>query len=246
MKTEPFRKTENQKQPVYYKFIDKQSEHTVVFIHGLFSTSSIFKSFLKHVKFNVILVELRGIVWSECEAPYRQNYVEDIRLILDKEKIKKNVTLVGYSMGCSIANAFAEKYSERINKAILLAPVNRTLKEIGKRNIIKKLIAGLGKGFFKKWGDYTGIQKGQSRWRIFSLFNFKLLQDAFGEVIFTKKCKIVILNGTMDTFFDPKDINLKLPNIVHERIENLDHFLFVRKKRTEMISKYLMAHLQAA
>lgn len=246
MQKKLFKKTHNQKQPVYYQFIDNQSKKTVVFIHGLFSTSSIFLGFLKHVKFNVILVELRGIVWSECKAPFLQNYVEDIRLILEKEKIKKEVILVGYSMGCSIANAFAEKHSKLIEKAILLAPVNRTLKEIGKRNLIKKLIAGLGKGFFKKWRDYMNIEKSQPRWRIFSPFNFKLLQDAFGEVIFTKKCKIVILNGTMDTFFDPKDIHLKIPNIMHERIENLDHFLFLRKKRIEMISKYLVAHLQTA
>ena len=244
MKKNSFKQIYNKNHPAYYQFIDNNSDETVIFLHGLFSTSSIFRHCLKAIKKNIILVELRGIVYSKCKKPFLQNYVEDIRLILEKEKIQKNITLVGYSLGCSIANEFAEKYSKMVKKVIMLAPVNRTFKEIGRRYFIKTLITSLGKDFFKKWKEYLCLEKNCSPCKIFSLFNFKLLKDAYKQVIFTQKCKIVILNGKLDTFFNPKDRNEKLPNIIHKRIENLDHFLFIRKKRIEIIEKHLTVLLQ--
>ncbi len=243
MKKASFRQIQNKKHPAYYQFIDNKSDKTVVFLHGLFSTSSIFRHFLKFLKFNVILMELRGIVYSKCKKPYLDNYVEDLRLILEQEKVRKKVILVGYSLGCSIANEFAEKYSERVDKAVLLAPINRNLKKIGRKNLIKDLVTGLGKDFFKKWREYLRLEKNYSRYRIFSLFNFKLFKDAFHKIIFTKKCKIVILNGTLDTFFDPKDVNLKLPNVIHKQIEHLDHFLFLKTARIKAVAKQLEVHL---
>jgi len=240
-----FRQVQNKNHPVYYQFIDNDSDETVVFLHGLFSTSSIFRHFLEFLKCNIILMELRGIVWSKCKKPFVENYVEDLKLILDKEKIK-GAALVGYSLGCNIANEFAEKYDKRVSKAILLAPVNRSLKEIGRKNLIKQLLMGLGKDFFKKWKEYLRLEKSCSPFKIFGFFNFKLLKDSFQRIIFTKKCKIIILNGKLDTFFDPKDINLKLPNIIQKRIKNFDHFLFLRKKRIEAIAKHLAVLLQKA
>ena len=243
MEKKPFRQVYNKNHPVYYQFIDNKSDKTVVFLHGLFSTSSIFRHCLKTIKKNIILVELRGIVYSKCKSPYLNNYVEDIRLILEKEKITKNVTLVGYSLGCSIANEFAEQHSEIVDKIIMLAPVNKTFKQIGKRNLIKILITGLGKDFFRKWKEYLRLEKKQPFYKLFSLFNFKLLKDIYREMIFTQKCKIVILNGKLDTFFNYQDNNLKLPNIIHEQIENLDHFLFIRTQRIKTIAEQLKIHL---
>ncbi|MBU1017784.1 alpha/beta hydrolase [Patescibacteria group bacterium] len=243
MKKQNFKKIQNKNHPVYYQFIDNGSEETVVFLHGLFSTSSIFRHCLKAIKKNIILIELRGIVYSKCKSPYLNNYVEDIRLILEKEKITKKVILVGYSLGCSIANEFAEHHSEMADKIIMLAPVNKTFRQIGKRNLIKTLITGLGKSFFRKWKEYLRLERRQPFYKLFSLFNFKLLKDIYREMIFTQKCKIVILNGKLDTFFNYQDSNLKLPNIVHEQIENLDHFLFIRTQRAKTIAEQLKIHL---
>lgn len=244
METSNFKQIYNKKHPVYYQFIDNNSNETVVFLHGLFSTSSIFRHCLKTIKKNIILVELRGIVYSKCKSPYLNNYAEDVRLILEKEKITKKVILVGYSLGCSIANEFAEQHSEMVDKIVMLAPVNKTFRQIGKRNLIKTLITGLGESFFKKWKEYLRLERKQSFYKLFSLFNFKLLKDIYKEMIFTQKCKIVILNGKLDTFFNYQDNSLKSSNIVHNQIESLDHFLFIRKKRIEIISKHLTILLQ--
>jgi pimeloyl-ACP methyl ester carboxylesterase len=236
----------NKNNPVYYQFIDNNSDKTVVFLHGLFSSSSIFRHFLKLIKFNVILVELRGIVYSKCRKPYLDNYVEDIKLILEKENIQKNVILVGYSLGCSIANAFAEKYGNMVEKAILLAPINRKLRDIGKRNLVRSLITTFGKNFFYKWREYIKFDNEKPFHKIFGLFNFSLLKEVCVETVFTDKCKIVIINGGKAVeFFNNKDSRLKLPNIVYREIQNLDHFLFLTSERIQILQNYLIPHLEA-
>jgi len=240
----PFKKILNKDNPVYYQFINNKSDKTVVFIHGLFSSSSIFRHFLKFIKYNIILVELRGIVYSKCRKPYLNNYVEDIKLILDKENIRKNVILIGYSLGCSIANAFVEKYDKMVEKAILLAPINRKLKDIGRRNLIRSLIKTFGINFFKKWHDIIRREDGKPFFKIFGLFNFRLLKEVCVETVFTDKCKMVIINGgSAVEFFNKKDIRLKLPNIIYEEIKNLDHYLFLTLERIQIIEKYLLMHL---
>jgi pimeloyl-ACP methyl ester carboxylesterase len=245
MTKKPFLQITNKGQPVYYQFIDKGASETVVFIHGLFSSSSIFRHFLGLMEKNVILVELRGIIYSKCESPYLENYVEDLRLILEKEQIEKNVTLVGYSLGCSIANLFAEKYSEKVGKVIMLAPINKTFHEIGEGNFAKTLVGGLGKDFFKKWKVYMGLQDNCPFYKIFNLFNLRLLRDSYQKIDFTQKCAVVILNGMLDTFFDPEDQHLKMPNIIQDRIEELDHFLFLTNERIQTVAARLVPLLES-
>jgi len=232
----------NQNQPVYYQFIDRKAKETVVFIHGLFSTSAIFRHFTEQIDKNIILIELRGITFSKIKKPYLQNYVKDVQLILKKEGIKK-ATLVGYSLGCSIANAFAETCCFMVKKLILLAPVNRSIKEIGKRNMIRTLTSGLGQDFFQKWKSYLSLHRGIPKWRIFNLFNFRILKEAYAKISFTRKCRVIILNGINDTFFDFRDIQLKCPNIVHRTMNNIDHFLFISKKRIRTIARILTFHI---
>ena len=243
----PFKEVFNKKNPVYYQLIDNKSKKTVIFIHGLFSSSSIFRHFLQSIKHNVILVELRGIVYSKCNKPYLKNYAEDIRLILENEKIDKNVILVGYSLGCSIANEFAEKHSEMVDKVIMLAPINRTFKEIGRFNFIRSLKDTLGKHFFKRWREYLRVEKNWPIYKLFSLFNFKLLKEVCTKLDFTRKCKIIILNGKESfLFFNNKDPHLEQPNIQYQEIEDLDHFLFLTKERIENMSKLLIVHLNGS
>ena len=240
----PFKQVINGKQPVFYRFFDNGAKETVVFIHGLFSSSSIFRHFLKLIEKNIVLVELRGVVYSKCERPYVENYVKDIRLILKKEKIEKGVILVGYSLGCAIANRFAEVHSEMVKKVIMLAPINRTFQEIGEGNFAKTLVNSLGRDFFKKWREYMRLEDNCSFYKIFSLFNLRLLRDCYQKIDFTEKCAIVILNGILDTFFDPEDMKLKMPNVIQHRLEELDHFLFLTTERIRLVGDQLVPLLE--
>lgn len=243
----PFKKILNKNQPAYYRFINKKSDKTVVFVHGLFSSSSIFKHFLKVIRYNIILVELRGIVYSKCQGPYIENYAEDIRLILKQENINKGIILVGYSLGCSIANQFAEAHGDMVEKAILLAPINRKLKDIGKRNLVKNLIGAFGKNFFHKWKEYVKRENGNSILKIFGWFNIALLREVCQETVFTNKCKIIIINGgKAGLFFNSRDKRLLLPNIFYKEIKQLDHYLFLTQKRIALLKSHLIPHLSTS
>ena len=237
---------DNKGSPVYYRFIDRGAEDTVVFVHGLFSSSSIFRHFADLVDKNVILVELRGIVYSAIQKPFIKNYVEDIRLILEKEGVRKNIILVGYSLGCAIANRFAEDFGSLVKKVVMLSPINQTLQNIGVRRMATTLIEGLGKDFFKKWREYLGLEGYWPKYKIFSLSNLKLLRESYKTIEFTENCGIVILNGLKDTFFDANDHRLKAPNIVRETIEDVDHFLFLTSERIEKVGDRLIPLLETA
>lgn len=236
------KKVFNKKFPVYYKLINRGSDETIVFLHGLFSTSSIFRSFTDKVTQNVLLVELRGIVYSKCKAPFLQNYVEDVRLILQKEQIQGNLIFVGYSLGCSIANHFADKFSEMVNKVVMLAPINRTFTEIGPRKFASDMVKALGKDFFHKWHEYREVNMLKAR-DVLRPFNLRLLKDVYQNINFTSKSPVVILSGRLDNFFNQEDHMLNLPNIVHEQIENLDHFFFMTKDRIALVSARLLPML---
>lgn len=205
-------------------------------MHGLFSSSSIFRHFVDLIDKNVILVELRGIVYSAIKKPFVQNYVKDIHSILEEEKITGNVILVGYSLGCAIANRFAEDFSHMVKKVIMLSPINRGIHEIGLKKMIETLIESLGKDFFRKWKEYLRLENQWPVHKIFSLFNFRLLRESFQGIRFTAKSPIVIVNGFKDTFFDVGDERLKLPNVIRHTIEDLDHFLFLTKEGIQKVA----------
>jgi pimeloyl-ACP methyl ester carboxylesterase len=234
-----FRVLYNGKNPVTYRFIDRQSAETVVFVHGLFSSSSIFRHFAETIDKNIILVELRGIVESAIRSPFIEGYVEDIRLILEKEKIDRDIILVGYSLGCAIANRFAENGGQWVKKVIMLSPINRTIHEIGEARFAKALIEGLGSDFFKKWKEYRNLENHWPFYRIFSLFNLRLLREAYRQIEFTAKVPIIILNGVKDIFFDFADKRLQAKNIIHQTIEGLDHYLFLTRERIAEVGQKL-------
>ena len=237
------KKISNGKYPIHYRYIKKNSEDTVVLIHGLCSTSAIFRHFLSFINKNIILVELRGIAYSKCKRPFLNNYTRDLELIFKKEKIRKNIIIVGYSLGCSIANDFAETHSSMIKKVIMIAPINKSLKEIGKRNFIKNLSSGLGQNFFAKWRKNVRKNNNWSVFRLIRTLNFKLIKDTYKNIKFTEKTKIIILTGTKDSFFNSEAPCLKLSNILIEYVEKLDHFVFVNTQKIQYIAKRLEFHL---
>lgn len=238
-----YKKIHNGKYPVYYQCIPKNSKDTVVFIHGLCSTSSIFRHFLGFIKKNIILIELRGIAYSKCKKPYIKNYIQDIKLILEKENITKNVTLVGYSLGCNVANQFADNHDKIVKKIIMIAPVNRSIQEMGKRNFLKEITNGLGEDFFVKWRLFVRNSNNWPITKFFRTFNIKILKDAYSNISFTKKTKIVILTGEQDSFFNPKDPGLELSNIWIEKIEELDHYVFLNAQKIQNLAEHLKFHL---
>jgi pimeloyl-ACP methyl ester carboxylesterase len=94
----------------------------IVFIHGNFNDHEIWEEQVRlfSAKHHVISYDLRGYGHSGTpRAPF--SHVEDLKLLLDALGLEK-ATLVGSSMGGSVAIDFTLAYPERVHRLILAAP----------------------------------------------------------------------------------------------------------------------------
>jgi len=91
---------------------------TIVLLHGYLESKEIWNDFAKELakSFQVIVPDLPGNGNSglSSEGLSIEQMAESVKLILDKENVKK-CTLVGHSMGGYAALAFLELYPELLN-----------------------------------------------------------------------------------------------------------------------------------
>ncbi|WP_060861266.1 alpha/beta fold hydrolase [Paenibacillus riograndensis] len=94
----------------------------IVFIHGNYNDHRIWEEQLGAFSANnyVIGYDLRGYGQSDTPRISFSN-VEDLKLLIDALGLSK-VTLVGSSMGGSVAIDFSLAYRERVHRLILAAP----------------------------------------------------------------------------------------------------------------------------
>lgn len=117
------------------------SAPTLAFIHGLGSSQNYFYGLIPRLlpKANAILIDTVGSAQSplSTDAPTLDSIVGDVSAVLDHFEIKKNVILVGHSMGGMITLRSAELDSVshsssngkgqglgRISKIVLIGPVH--------------------------------------------------------------------------------------------------------------------------
>lgn len=71
-------------------------------------------------QFRVIVFDNRGAGQSQYKVPYNsEDLADDVAALLDALKIKDQVTIVGHSMGGFVAQYFAVKYPQKLNKLML-------------------------------------------------------------------------------------------------------------------------------
>lgn len=115
----------------YYEVYGPQNGEPVVFIHGSIVPSNAFdKNFylLGEKGFRVIRLDLYGRgLSSRPKISYTMDiYVDQIHELLDYLNIKTKINIAGASMGGALVTLFAEKYPNKVKKAILLDPVTPT------------------------------------------------------------------------------------------------------------------------
>ena len=113
----------------YYEWI-RQSENStkpvMVFIHGWGGSLKYWRSTAKAIadNFDCLLYDMRGFGRSTLalDAPKlgyaMEDYADDLAILLDVLNLKR-VYLNAHSMGASIATFFLNRYSERVQQAIL-------------------------------------------------------------------------------------------------------------------------------
>ena len=115
----------------HYRWWGPESGPVAVCIHGLTTPSFVYEGIAKglsQIGFRVLTYDLYGRGYSDRPkgtqdvAFFRRQLSE----LLDHERIDDDITVVGYSMGGSIAAAFAAAEAVAIRQVVLLAPAGMT------------------------------------------------------------------------------------------------------------------------
>ncbi len=103
-----------------------EGDRVAVCIHGLTTPSFVWDGVVPLLTargYRVLTYDLFGRGFSAA-APGRQDsgfFLGQLRALLDHEALDQPLTLVGYSMGGSIATAFAARHPDRVERLVLVA-----------------------------------------------------------------------------------------------------------------------------
>lgn len=113
---------------------------TIVFVHGLGSTSSVWEAQIRHVskKFRTLRYDLDGSGRSPPSGTLTiHGWVEDLRAILDAFEVRR-ARFVGHSLGTLILQHFAVQYPDRVAGLCLLG-TNRSPNEQRKKALSDRM-----------------------------------------------------------------------------------------------------------
>ena len=111
----------------WYRWHGPKKGAVIVAIHGLSTPSVVWSALipgLTALGFRVLTYDLYGRGLSDApKGPQdRAFFLRQLADLLADQKVKGKVTLMGYSMGGSIAAAYADRHPESVERLILLAP----------------------------------------------------------------------------------------------------------------------------
>lgn len=177
---------------MYYEIIKNQkSKEWILFIHGLGGSINTWKKQLSKFseKFNLLLIDLDGHGKSEFikqKLKYKaQDACEQIKRILDKEKIRK-INLMSMSLGTIVALEFTNMYPKRVKSNILAGcAINLDNKRKFLLSIVQKVKKYLPKSFLYKTFAHILLPKKNHKIsrEIFIRESLKMKKQAFLEWI---------------------------------------------------------------
>jgi len=111
----------------HYQWLGAARGPVAVCVHGLTTPSFVFGPIaqgLGALGFRVLVYDLYGRGYSDRpsgpqDAPF---FVAQLADLLEDQDIEDDITLLGYSMGGSIATAFGATYPEKLRQMVLIAP----------------------------------------------------------------------------------------------------------------------------
>lgn len=118
----------------HYQWLGAVRGPVIVCIHGLTTPSPVWYAIaqgLGQVGFRVLIYDLYGRGFSDAPRGVQNGDFFDRQLsdLLDHQEVEEDVTLLGYSMGGSIATHFTSLHPDRVRRLILLATGGLWLRE---------------------------------------------------------------------------------------------------------------------
>ncbi len=118
----------------HYQWLGATRGPVIVCVHGLTTPSPVWYAIAKGLGalgFRVLVYDLYGRGFSDAPAGTQDDtfFVDQLNELLDHQQIRDDVTLMGYSMGGSIATAYAAAHPARVRRLVLLASGGMWLRE---------------------------------------------------------------------------------------------------------------------
>ncbi len=132
----------------HYQWLGRTRGPVVVCIHGLTTPSPVWYAIargLDALGYRVLVYDLYGRGFSDAPrgAQTGDFFARQLLDLLDHQELTEDVTLMGYSMGGSIATHFTAQHPERVRRLILLASGGAWLRE-DRITELSRTLPGLG------------------------------------------------------------------------------------------------------
>ncbi len=116
----------------HYEWFGPPQGRIAVCVHGLTTPSPVWRSITKGLAlmgYRTLIYDLYGRGYSDRPggAQDRQFFLTQLEELLEHQGVTDGITLLGYSMGGSIATCFAAAFPARVDRLILLAPAGMAL-----------------------------------------------------------------------------------------------------------------------
>lgn len=234
-------------------FIKKK--YTIVILHGLFGNKKslyLMGKFLnKNLKYKIILIDIRNHGLSPYHKKMNYKYLsQDVLDTLNFLNIKKNIIIIGHSMGGKIAMNISQcMLFDNIKTIIILdiAPVKYkyynkniffALEQVyKKKNLIRKDVFNIMRLYIKNKYVINTLLKTfiDGKWE----FNFPILKNQYKKILDWNlipewKGKIFFLKGEQSNYINKiyyKDIFFQFPNARIYNIPNSGHLLHIENEK---------------
>jgi 3-oxoadipate enol-lactonase len=210
----PFIKSNgNNKLKIHYEMFgeDKDKTRTVILIHPIGGNINIWRdeiALISKKNIRIIAYELRGHYRSNMGIKNNftiSDLVQDLKLLIDSLEIKK-CTLIGHSIGGSVASVYAAQYAEDIEGVILINGSSIPIpdKDLEKHHVTRKIALTNGMEALAKWIRHEGSEsekafEDEKNWKEF-------------EQIFTKTSVAGFIAATQSLYTMPDHVTSSLRN----------------------------------
>ena len=238
----PFIESNNKdKLKIYYEIYGENKPDTVVLVHPIGGNIEIWKNaigLISKKNLRVIVYEIRGHNRSNMGIANSftiSELADDLKVLLDSLDIKK-CTLIGHSIGGSIASLYAKQYSQNVEAIIFInaSSVRIPDKDLEKHFTTRKIALTQGMNAVAEWARHETLEsekafKDDDNWNQF-------------KQIFTKTSVEGFVAATNSLYSMPEDVtdslrdaNYKVFGIVGEKDEV---FMRLMHKMKEEIPRF--------
>lgn len=202
---------------IYYELFEKGNSKTIVLIHPIGGNIEIWKdeiSLILKKKIRVVTYELRGHNRSNMGS--KNNFtifdlVQDLKLLVDRLEIER-CTLIGHSIGGSVASVYAAKYPENVEGMILIngSSVRVPDEDLEKHRLTRKIALTEGMEALAQWIRHDGRE----------------LEKAFEDENTWKQFEKIFIKTSVEGFVAATNSLYSMPTDVTNSLEDANYEIF--------------------